>query len=345
MSVVSEDREYKFLTSRPLLKTRHYFAFSTPFEIENYNNVPLENRPATEFKKLIKGSIYRRNGSLIKHAEINCNYGSNYIYPINNACLPPIDYIDIVNCFLSKNNKNIMGKTLYLGNWMGHYGHFIIENLSRLWDMEKLKAYDNYSMHPFIFDGNSVKIHEYQSYILDLIGIETKKFKPIYKRNIFKSLDVPEQGWTIAGPINKASGEVYKKIRGYHSKKQIHKKIFISRRSSKMTRIKNISSVDLFFKKRGYEIIYPEEINIKQQLHIYSNAEVMASFSGSGLHNSVFSSSEALIIEIGDIRSSNKPMRMQVAAIELIGQRHRFIPYKGTGDGVYDVNHLENFNW
>lgn len=338
-----EKKENKFLTSDFLKNTRHYFAFSTPFELKNYNDVSPKSRPEKEFKKLIKGSIYRHNGRLVKHAEIDCNYGGKYVYPINSNHLSSINYAEIAGSFFSKETDIIAGKTLYLGNWMGHYGHFIIENLSRLWDIEKAKSYDSYAMHPFIFDNNLVKLHGYQSYLLELLGIKTEKFKPIYKKNVFKSLDVPEQGWIIAGPVNSKSKKIYEKIHKLHNKSQIYKKIFLSRKQDKMIRIKNIDKVNDFFKFHGYEIVYPEEINIKKQLELYSNAEVLAGFSGSGLHNSIFSNQETLIVELGDIRSPNKPMKVQVAAIELTGQRHFFIPYNGTEDGHYNSKYLNEF--
>ena len=43
------------------------------------------------------------------------------------------------------------------------------------------------------------------------------------------------------------------------------------------------------FNKKGFVIIYPEELSINEQINIINSAKTIAGFSGSALHLSIFS--------------------------------------------------------
>ena len=54
-----------------------------------------------------------------------------------------------------------------------------------------------------------------------------------------------------------------------------------------------------FFVQYGYTIINPLDYSLKEQINLFRKARVIAGFCGSSLHNSIFSESLEIIIEIG----------------------------------------------
>ena len=69
-----------------------------------------------------------------------------------------------------------------------------------------------------------------------------------------------------------------------------------------------------FFSKKGFDVVNPLDYSLEQQVQIFSKARVIAGFSGSSLHNSIFSKSLDLIIEIGREGMSESNPNQQICA-------------------------------
>jgi capsular polysaccharide biosynthesis protein len=61
-----------------------------------------------------------------------------------------------------------------------------------------------------------------------------------------------------------------------------------------------------------------------------AGARVIAGLSGSGLHQSAFMAPGGRVVEIGDGRSADEPVAMQVAIDAALGHERSFVP-GGTG--------------
>ena len=81
----------------------------------------------------------------------------------------------------------------------------------------------------------------------------------------------------------------------------------------------------------GFRVIYPEQMPIAEQLSLYANCEVLASLSGSGMHNCLFARPGLMTIEVGDARARRNPVLMQRIANELAQVEAHFIPF---GEGT-----------
>jgi capsular polysaccharide biosynthesis protein len=89
--------------------------------------------------------------------------------------------------------------------------------------------------------------------------------------------------------------------------------------------------VEEIFASFGFRVIYPERIPIAEQLTLYANCEVLASLSGSGMHNCLFARPGLMTIEVGDARARRNPVLMQRMANELAQVEAHFIPF---GEGT-----------
>jgi capsular polysaccharide biosynthesis protein len=63
-------------------------------------------------------------------------------------------------------------------------------------------------------------------------------------------------------------------------------RLFISRRDTMSNRAcRNALAVEHIFRDHGFVVIYPEELDLAQQAHLFRDARVVAGFGGSGLFN------------------------------------------------------------
>ena len=324
----TKNSQYQFLKEQALKVNSYKKAFSSQFDIIKADamQTPIshENRHCKSFTS---GCIYDAKGNKISLSERQGAYGGDHISSINaNTLLRPRFF-----------SPKLKGNTFYLGVWMGHYGHFITETLSRLWMYKDIKHYDNLVAFPFIFNHRK-PIEDYQAYFLHLLDIPSKKIQTLRKPLRFDNITIPEQGWTINHSVNKNIKPLYKHIRDKHkSVVQPYDKIFLSRNDPAYQRIKNVSKIETLFKSQGFIIFFPEQLTIQDQLSIYNGCKVMAGFSGSALHNCLFTQEDTLIIELADQRTHNKFHPMQKAAIELSGNDSQLISYKGDQEGNFDL--------
>ena len=67
----------------------------------------------------------------------------------------------------------------------------------------------------------------------------------------------------------------------------------------------NREAVEDCFRSRGFRVVDPEDYTLAQQIQLYRSANVLAGEAGSGLHNSVFCSSNVKIINLQSSRQNH----------------------------------------
>lgn len=90
-------------------------------------------------------------------------------------------------------------------------------------------------------------------------------------------------------------------------KKTSKRKIFLSRAGLNLDRRKLINSQEImdFFDSAGFEIIFPENLSIHEQVKIFSQTSILAGEAGSALHNSIFCGENTTVINLQSSRQSH----------------------------------------
>lgn len=258
----------------------------------------------------------------------------------------------------------IKGRSVYLGPFMAHYGHFITEGLSRFWLLEH-SNFDNVIFSPFIFGPKLDKFHDE---IFHLFGI--KNIHIVSQPTCFEEIWVPEQLWFINSKPKYGLKRVYDFIKEHYSNSNIidkkrnlkiydfltkhnsnnnqHKNVSVGRYflsdKNQNSRIKNKSDVEQTFKEKGFDIIFPEELSFYEQMSYYLSAKVLICFSGTLAHNALFCNENITkIIEIGDVRSKSKPIPMQEFIYDMLDIQYKYINYVGDEEGNLSLSYLQNF--
>ncbi len=285
------------------------------------------------------GGVYDRDGNLEHLAE---REGGHFH-----------DRVDSISPFRlwreepSASGVFLPGRSAYLGYWMDHYGHFLTEFLSRCWFAGQEGRFNRYVVFPFIFSDGQVLVREYQRYMLQALGLPADEIIVLAAETKFERLFVPEQLWRVNHSANAVVRRVYERIAAPHRGANTPDKVFLSRgpehvpgRFKGYKRISNVAEVEAVFRESGFAVVNTEATDIRQQLDVYANASVVAGFSGSGMHNCLFGKAGSLWIDVGDTRMPADHHVMQKIAYQTSDVTRALIPYSGTPEGAYDLDHL-----
>ncbi|MDJ1504102.1 glycosyltransferase family 61 protein [Xanthocytophaga agilis] len=126
------------------------------------------------------------------------------------------------------------------------------------------------------------------------------------------------------------------------------KKIFISREKAKYRRAINEAEVFEFFEQLSYEKTYLEDLTLKDQIQLFTNASKIAGIHGAGFSNLLYSSQATLLTDI--IHQEHQQdafynladaMNVDYLRIECKGTGKE--SYCGTDDIIVDIKQLEKY--
>ncbi len=252
-------------------------------QVREYKNVICNLDSRFEF------GLYYDDGSIIPNSGIR-RYGSSDYGPQKN--------ID-TSCI--KISRHVTQPVLFLGHIRNHYGHFLIDGMSKIWPLFHEEYYKEAVIAIFtpgrtrfmedilryvgvVFNGDEVGEKQddatYRN-ILDLNTIEGAVY--------FDKVIVPEQSYVVGKVIYKEYYDTFQKISGLVRKSpNAPKKVYLSR-SHLVKRNRNREYggkyVDSLLERAGYTVLYPEEMSIAEQIGIYSVVDELISPDGSIAHN------------------------------------------------------------
>lgn len=233
-------------------------------------------------------------------------------YQYRNSLNAPTKYNSVLKYGTPRKIKKINGNILSLlsgGAAKINYGHWIFDVLTRILIFKKkYKLKDlNYLLVP------SYK-NEFQVDTLKAFGINKIKVLDSELCKHIKANKIYATSHPNFHNLNNLSKWMVKDIRKIFLKKLRNKKIKCNKifldRDEVDYDIKNLElykdhrillnrkEVIYFLKKKGFNIIKPQEINFWDQVNLFNKAKVIISLSGAGLSNIIFCKPGTKIIEI-----------------------------------------------
>ncbi|MFA6226944.1 MAG: sulfotransferase [Candidatus Paceibacterota bacterium] len=178
----------------------------------------------------------------------------------------------------------LKGTYIFAGHLQSHFGHFILEGLSRIWYIKK---------HPeipiiWIPMYNSAEPNHWQKEILSLLNIKNEQII-IQKPTIVERLIIPTPGLLLREFFDV---EHAKSLAIFDTKESEDKKLWLSRsmiqpRNSKSI-ITNEDELEKILATKGWMIFHPEKHAIKEQIMTLASAKHIAGFNGSAFHTLIF---------------------------------------------------------
>jgi len=302
------------------------------FEIIKKENLDKVLGPS-HFYMGIQSAIYANDGSLIQETERGGGFDGDLVADFNAK-----------NISSFKVENVIRGKSLYIGNFFKHYGHFIMEGISRLW-IENISEYDNYLLSPFVGGYEEFELLDFHRSAYRGLGIDTNKINILKENTAIENLDVPEKSLIINSHCNIIYRKIVKNLVDFYKKDDLNKNIYVSRESN--DRIGNTKEIEELFSKNGFEIILPGQMSLIEQINTFYNSITIVGLPGSALHNNIFSKEMHTLVELGDRRSWDKPISTQLITNNISNANSHYIPFDKKYDFINTdelVNKLKSVN-
>lgn len=194
-------------------------------------------------------------------------------------------------------------RVVYCGYLVPHWGHFLVEAVTRLWYF--LKNDSSIDKYVFFIEENSERqISGNYKQFLELIGV-WDKVEIIYTPTKYREVIVPERSFKMGQYWSDEFKRIYdaaaESALKNNNENSICKKVFLSRSQLKAFRHKefNMDMLDDFFETNGYQIVFPEKESLSDLIRIIRNADNVATLSGSIQHNLLFAvdSLKQIVIE------------------------------------------------
>ena len=263
--------------------------------------------------------------------------------------------------------RTVQGRSLYLGHYTGHYGHFLLETLARLWPLHggnmHANGFDRVVFHPFLHKTPSINHFSPARMSLASFGIQAKDVVFVAEPLRFETLAVPSALLEINHVVDRGMADTYqnitqhclslgsslpgfwRKVLGWPAEGPL--RLYLSRRRAKGYHpMSNELQVERIFIDSGFRVLHPEHWRFEQQVALFQRAEVIAGAEGSALHNSVFMRPGKLVINIGTAREPSGDILNQRLCDSLSDAISAYIPFKGTivrgHKAVYDIDFIRS---
>ncbi|MDD2725038.1 MAG: glycosyltransferase 61 family protein [Methylovulum sp.] len=195
--------------------------------------------------------------------------------------------------------QTITGKAVYGGIISNHYGHFLLETLSRAWYLIK-SSEDIYFYRAGAKEknGSNDGLMAWQKEILSHLVIDIDRFKIIDKPLIFEELIIPGFGYIIetffAQEQAAALIQLGEKLTGNKTPALKYDKVWLSRSLQKKGAIAGEKKFEQALHNEGFTIVHPEKLSLTEQIGLFENASVVAGFTGSAFHTLIFAKNKGV---------------------------------------------------
>ena len=190
----------------------------------------------------------------------------------------------------------------FCGYLIKHWGHFLIDAVSRLWySLEHDAEIDEYVF--VVEEGSRRKPEGNYAEFFRLLGI-LNKVRIIDTPTCFQKVLVPERSMAKNQYYSPLYLQLFDKIsekamKEYPISDITDNKVYLSRNHFIGARVEcGLDFVDHFFEKNGFTIIYPEEISLGEMIYMIRTATVCAAESGTLPHNFLFAQNQKDVIII-----------------------------------------------
>lgn len=163
------------------------------------------------------------------------------------------------------------------------YGHFMLDSLTRMWGLFYLKNFYNLkNIHTF-----QTFTKKYITEYLKLYQFNDQQILQITEPVLVKDLFLAKKSLQIQEYCSPALPLCWNPLK--RSVENNHKaRLYISRRTQGKRALHDEDKIEEFFASHGYTIIYPETLDISQQIILFSNASHIIGPSGTNMFGIAF---------------------------------------------------------
>lgn len=302
------------------------FIHHNPLQIDSFNEAQLIPTKVVRKEKTFTGGVYTQEGQLVTSSlrlERTATENDDF------RQLSPGSIVSPTN-----DRLNLKGRYLFLGYFSHHYGHFLIESLSRLWASLE-REYDGYLFLDFVLPrDNPETLTPLSHHVFRALNIDPAKVHIVLEPALVEQLDIPQRALAIKTNAHKDATYLFQKISHFYRKNEDQvpsKKVYLSRSqlNKRKRKVLNEVAIEKAFEQAGFDIVHVQTMTWPEQVDLYSQCSVLAGLEGSGLHNSVFMPPGGTVINLCSMRAPNRIKPTQLICDQVSGLHSKFVPFTG----------------
>lgn len=194
-----------------------------------------------------------------------------------------VDWFKGANPAYTKDDLDYVDETVvFIGALPKHFGHYILEGLSRLWFLLDQQNLDTYQC-VCISDGDEDRFAEF----LRLFGLPAERITRVVKPTMFKEVIVPEQSIRLHDFYSKEYKATIEKVMENVIPVN-NDKVYFSKKERKNDRAIGEGPIEAVLASNGYTVYFPEAISVGETLSILKGCNHFLAASGTNIHNSIF---------------------------------------------------------
>ncbi|MBR1380595.1 MAG: glycosyltransferase family 61 protein [Alphaproteobacteria bacterium] len=226
----------------------------------------------------------------------------------------PSGQIDVMN-----------GDAVFMGYVVNHFGHFLIEQLSRAWGVLKHRT----PGMKFVFVNNrGIVVPGYVYKFMKLLNISESDVMVLDAPCKFNRVFIPEQSFRLSNTVYCAPEFVtaFREMAHNTKSKYDYDKVYVSRaKLPNDIRTYGEEKIQNIFQDNGFTVIYPETLDLFDQVAIMKNCRVLAGCAGTALHLALFMENAERVIQIKRNTINNDSAYVQYAINTLVGADSVFV--------------------
>lgn len=171
-----------------------------------------------------------------------------------------------------------------------HYGHFILQTITRLYYFLNNKNYK------IVFVSDKKVLPEFMLDFFSFIGLDLSKIILVNEFTRFKKIFCPPVSSIYYGDYTDDFLDIFDKC-SYKIQPANYQKIFLSRKHWKgVAKCYGEIELEKIFNLNGFKSIYLEKLKLADQISIIKGAKVIAGVNGTSFHNILFSNEPKQLI-------------------------------------------------
>ncbi|WP_288956817.1 glycosyltransferase 61 family protein [uncultured Desulfovibrio sp.] len=198
---------------------------------------------------------------------------------VNGRCLPDTLLYRGRAAAPCRPQARLKGPCIFGGYMFAHYGHFLLESLSRYYAIARCKPW------PLLFMSPNPTLRPWQKEAFKILGL-TNRIQFIRVPTLVDELIVSPPACDAATAMTDAQFEALGRLP--ERAPRAGKKLWVSRSALRGGKVEEEKSLEAELARTGWEIMHPEELPLPQQALAMMEAGHVAGFDGSAFYTPLF---------------------------------------------------------
>jgi hypothetical protein len=181
--------------------------------------------------------------------------------------------------------RRLRGTHYLIGNAHPHFGHFLLEGLSRLWGIAELSPEERETVSFLVYEP---RLEGWMYELLALAGVDRNRIVHASSVDVVDRLVTADPAMRTHNGITTAMAGTWRSMAERVEAGPAERRIYLSRSHNPNRGLRNEVEVEELFRARGFEIVAPETMSIPDQVRLAREAAVLAGPVGSQMYLAAF---------------------------------------------------------